>query len=255
MYSFSDDSRSAREHLGRWISIIEHLEEQANYEWILRPPAASSEITAIDTDFPEAPVCLEDSLRSAGIAALECASHLRIAIQSRLFAPSPFRTELRTILMGAGRLGYISMPTQPDDRREHAEHILRKEAHSLDRALKDIDRIEHLPGLRWADADVDELRRKIKTITMTVVPGDGLMIRKAADLIGREAALADPTIESGVLRDHLMWIWHTTSGSAHGLSWQERAHGDFVTDLGAVLSAFHYALVMTRKIWAPPANS
>ncbi|MEV0869349.1 hypothetical protein AB0I24_15580 [Brachybacterium paraconglomeratum] len=236
------------------MSLIEHLELPATHGWIRQPPAASSEIAAIDTSFPDAPVSLEDSLRDAVIAALESASHLRIAIQSGLFAPAPFRAELRTILMGAGRLGYISLPTQSDDRREHAEHVLGMEARSLDRALTDIGRIEHLPGLRWDSDEVDKLRRKIKTVNTTGLPGDRSLIRTAADLIGREVTAADATIEPGVLRDHLTWIWHTASGSAHGFAWQSLAHGDFVTDLGDVLFAFHFTLDAAQEMWVNPEN-
>lgn len=249
MYSFCVDSPDAPAHLERCVSLIEHLELPATHEWIRQPPAVSSEIAAIDTGFPDAPVSLEDTLRAAVIAALESASHMRISIQSELFSPAPFRAELRTILMAAGRLGYVALPTESDDRREHAEHILGMEARSLERALTDIEEIEHLAGLRWSSDDVDEFRRQIDAVSTKGLPGDRTQIRTAAELIGRKAAAADASIEPTVLRDHLAWIWNTASGSAHGFAWQSLANGDFVTDLGDVLSAFHIAFDATKRIW------
>src|SRR5699024_12129290 len=57
------------------------------------------------------------------------------------------------------------------------------------------------------------------------------MIREAAKLIGTEVAAADNTVGQTTLRDHLTWIWHTSSGSAHGFDWQSHRSEEHTSEL------------------------
>lgn len=254
MYSLGLDSPAAVDHLHRSLALIVHLELPQTHAWVHRSPAASSEITTTDGAYPDAPVSVEQSLRSAVTAALESASQIRYLIESEAFAPAPFRAALRTILMSSGRLGYVALPMAREERRRHAEHVLGIEARSLVFAIKDIDQITNLVGLRWTPDEVNELRRKAATISTDQIPGDRTLIRTAAELIGEHVHAADPTISATTLRDHLAWAWHTSSGSAHGFAWQSLASGDFVTDLGDVLSAFHFTLDAAQEMWVHPEN-
>ncbi|GAA1490962.1 hypothetical protein [Brachybacterium sacelli] len=249
MYSLGLDTPASHRHLHRSLRQIDHLERPGTHGWIAAPPGASSEIARLETSFVDAPVSLEQSLRAATMSALESAAHVRHSIQSNVFTLTSLRGMLRTLLMGAGRLGHVALPTTPQERETHAANVVGMEARSLERAITDIGKVTNLPGLKWDPDDVAEFRRKIATVNTARPPGDHSLIRTVADLIGTEAAAADDSVDPGALRDHLTWVWHTSSGTAHGFGWQSGAGGDFVTDLGAALSAFHFCLEATKRMW------
>src|SRR5699024_6905917 len=238
MYRLGLDTPEAHEQLQRTIAVIEHLEDPRTHGWLSQPPSPSSETARLATAVPDGPVSLESSLRSAAMSALEAAAHIRFSIQSEHYTlPS-----LRTILRGAGRRGYVALP-DPDQLREaNATVLVGQEARSLNQALGNISQITQLPGPKWRPDDVRSFDQKIAAVNTVRLPGDRAMIREAAKLIGTEVAAADNTVGQTTLRDHLTWIWHTSSGSAHGFDWQSHASGNFITDIAAAVSAFHFSI-------------
>lgn len=255
MYNLGDDSLAAAEHLGQSLSIIDHLEKPQTHGWVRKAPLSASEVDHLNRLFPEAPVSLESSLRASVLSALEAAAHLRFTIEAGRFVPSPFRSELRMILVAAGHLSYVTMPETASERREHARKLLALEARSLGGALKDIEKITQLPGLKWDASHVADLRRKMDALNFENLLGDRGLIRVAAELLGKRVANEDSSIDAVTVRDHLWWIWHTSSGAAHGFAWQEIAAGDFITDFGTVVSAFYCAFDAAQGAWTIPLTS
>jgi len=249
MYNLGLDTPESHEYLQRTIALIEHLETPATHEWITAVPSSSSEITRLETTVPDGPVDLTSSLRSAAMSALESAAHIRYSIQSSHYTLTSLRGMMRTVLMGAGRLGFVALPDTELVRETNAATVVGQEARSFKRALKDDQEITNLSELQWRPDDVGEFERQIANVNTGRLPGDGVMIRETADMIGARAAAAEPTIESAALREHLTNVWNTSSGSAHGFDWQSRATGDFVTDIGAVISTFHVSFDATQRLW------
>jgi|SRR5699024_360168 len=249
MYSLGLDTPESDEYLRRTLALIEHLEEPQTHGWVSTSPSTSSEIARLESIVPDGPVSLEGTLRSATMSALESAAHVRFSIQSRHYTLTSMRGMMRTVLMGAGRLGFVALPDTAEVQETNSAALVRQEARSFKHALKDVNGITTVPGLKWTPDQVHEFEQQISGVSTDGLRGDRAMIREAADLMGAEAAIADPTIGQATLRDHLTWIWHTSSGSAHGFDWQSRASGDFVTDIGAVVRAFHFSLDATRRIW------
>jgi len=249
MYSLGLDAPESDEHLRRTLALIDHLEEPQTHSWISASPSASSEIARLNKAVPDGPVSLEGTLRSATMSALESAAQIRFSIQCRHYTLTSLRAMMRTILMGAGRLGFVALPDAIEVREANAATLVRQEARSFKHALKDVNGITNVLGLKWEPDKVDEFEQQIAGVNTDGLRGDRAMIREAAGLMGAQAATADPTIGQAALRDHLTWVWHTSSGSAHGFDWQSRASGDFVTDIGAVASAFHSSFDATRRMW------
>lgn len=249
MYSFGLDTPDSHQYLQRTLAVIEHLESSATYEWITAAPASSSEIARLESTLPCGPVSLVSSLRSGAMSALESAAHVRFSLQSRHYTLTSLRAMMRTVLMGAGRLGSVALPDTASAREKNAAALVGQEARSLKHALNDIKEITNLPGLQWTPDDVREYERQISEVKTVGLPGDRAMIREAARLMGARATEADPRIGPAAPSDHLTWVWHTSSGSAHVFDWQTRASGDFVTDIGAVVSAFHASFDATRRMW------
>lgn len=249
MYRLGLDTPEAHEQLQRTIAVIEHLEDPRTHGWLSQPPSPSSETARLATAVPDGPVSLESSLRSAAMSALEAAAHIRFSIQSEHYTLTSLRTMMRTILMGAGRLGYVALPDTAQVREANATVLVGQEARSLNQALGNISQITQLPGLKWRPDDVRRFDQQIAAVNTARLPGDRAMIREAAKLIGTEVAAADNTVGQTTLRDHLTWIWHTSSGSAHGFDWQSHASGTFITDIAAAVSAFHFSIDATRRMW------
>jgi len=124
-----------------------------------------------------------------------------------------------TIMMGAGRLRFVALSDTTEVREANAATLVRLEARSFKHALKDANEFTNVLGLKWEPDKVDEFEQQIAGVNTDGLRGDRAMIREAADLMGAQAATADPTIGQAGLRDHLTWAWHTSSGSAHGVDW------------------------------------
>lgn len=156
---------------------------------------------------------------------------------------------MRTALMGAGRIGFVALPGDAKQREQNATTIVSQEAKSFRQAIADIQKITTLHGLRWSEAEVLSYKEQIAKLSLDGLKGDRAMIRETAGMIGDELQKDHPGVSGVTFRDHLTWIWHTSSGSTHGYDWQTRASGDFVTDIFAVASAVQMTLAATRRLW------
>lgn len=249
MYDFGLSTPDSMRHLHKTLDLIVHLEDEQTHGWINRSPGEQSEIAQLARVVPSEPVDLVSSLRTAGVSALESLSHVRWTIEQENFILGPFRGAMRTALMGAGRLGFVALPSDAQQREENATTIVSQEAKSLGQAIADIQKISTLDGLRWSEAEVRSYQEQIARLNLNGLKGDRAMIRETAGMIGDEVQKAHPGLSGVTFRDHLTWIWHTSSGSTHGYDWQARASGDFVTDIFAVASALHMTLAATARLW------
>lgn len=249
MYDFGLSTPDSMRHLHKTLDLIVKLEDEQTHDWINRPPGEQSEIARLARAVPSEPVDLVCSLRTAGMSALESLSHVRWTIDNDHFILGPFRGAMRTALMGAGRLGFVALPGEATQREENAMTIVSQEAKSFGQAIADIQKITTLHGLRWRETEVRSYKEQIAKLNLDGLKGDRAMIRETAGMIGHEVQKGHPGESAVAFRDHLTWIWHTSSGSTHGYDWQTRASGDFVTDIFAVASAVQVTLAATRRLW------
>lgn len=252
MYAYGLDGRLAQQHLDRSLCIIDRINETRTRRWLSSPPVPGSEIARLERASLQQPMDVSHSLQAAAVASLDAVLQIRLALK----APSNFtlgavRTLLRTALMGAGRIGYVVLPATSEEKERNAAVILAQEAESLSNALRDFENFASLPGLRPTRVQIAAFREQISQHGQVRRgrAGSRAMILDSAELMSIEVARLDPTVDATALREHLIFVWHTTSGVAHGFDWQNMSNGDFVSDLGAVTSALSRALEALEKLW------
>lgn len=258
MYEYGLEGETAQRHLDRSMQIIDRINEPARRGWLRFPPSPEGEITRLKGASLQDPVDLSHTLHAAAVGSMDAVLQISLALGSPDgFTLGAVRTLLRTALMGAGRIGYVALPETPEERERNAAILLGQEADSLTRALRDLETFTSLPGLRPTDAQITVLREQIAQHDRNIRgrTGDRAMIRRAAELMGVEVARLDPTVDATALREQLTFIWHTASGAAHGLAWQNYSTGDLVGDLGAVTSALSRVLDVFEQLWTSASTT
>src|SRR5699024_7797604 len=122
----------------------------------------------------------------------------------------------------------------------------------------------------WLHAP-DDLRQVLETNRAEMPPsrvGDGMMIKEAASIMaGLLVKQGLSHVGTAELSEHLEWVWHVWSGTAHGWAWpnyfpgmneesRDIAPGHWVTDFRALTSLVQIALrLLNDGLRARPQRS
>jgi len=253
------DADGAVEHLRRQLVIVEIIDELDRqlspdpYE--LAEPG--SELAALAEIARDAPVNLLLSVRAGLTAARGALDQIASIVAQNLPTNAiVLQSLLRAALLGAGRVVYTLAPADLEQRQRNVRTVLRQEGRSLMQGLDSFAKFEHLMTLKPPDRYLEEQRSRNTALSDAPRPaGEAKTLEEVARVIGEELVASGFTDSAvpDVLAEHIMWIWHAYSGAAHGFGWPRLLPGtapmagDFVSDLGVVVSVTHLAFDVAQR--------
>jgi len=253
------DADGAVEHLRRQlaiVAIIDELDGQLSPD-PHRLAEPGSELAALAETAPDAPVNLLLSVRAGLTAARGALDQIASIFANNLPTNAiVLQALLRTALLGAGRVVFALAPADPGQRQRNVRAVLRQEGRSLMQSLDSFAEFEHLVALKPHGGYLDEQRRRNRALQEAHRPaGEAKTLKEVARVIGEQLATSgfDDSTVPDVLTEHIMWIWHAYSGAAHGFAWPcllpgtASMAGDFIADLGVVVSVTHLAFDVAQR--------
>ena len=267
MIDFGLDDPAVAVHFDRALLVIQdpitELAERLNA--IERVPA-STELYRLHEGLADGPLRLDQVLFSAAEASVGSLQQIARLVTDELpTSPIVFQTLMRTALVGAARVVYVLLPSDPELRSERAAALVAQDLGGGIRGLKRYVQFEGLAGARAPEELLDSFRAQRQALGPSKIETkDGATVDDMTAAIAEALISAAPdehTDENvAILQDEAAWLWNTYSGLAHGHAWprfmwtlsgDRRIPGDFAMDLHHVATCAHFALVALLARCAP----
>lgn len=253
MYKMGNDDLESQLYLAELFRQIGHIAEVG--EQLKEPPSSDSEIMFLSNEFADAPVALYRSLSAALNTAIHALTEIRVRVETEPTSVIGVRSLLRAALLGSCRASFVLTPTTRAERIKNAGRVLRYEADQLVGATNNFKKFEHLGALIPSEEVLSDYVERSQKLSKSST-NETTLIMEFAKQAGQAAKEYDPTTEPRVLEENLTWIWRTTSAAVHGLGWVSMVpDGNFISDLGAVVSAGSVAVEAAEKAWNDPLPS
>ena len=252
--SIGIDSPEDRRILDEAIQITRTFKGLTTLKW---PGPPGSELARLDGAV-SGNITITDTLVSGQRSARASILHLTELFELGFEPRAAIAVSLsRAALVGAGRIIYVLGPEDPDERQTNAQKVATSQISSHLSAVRAANTFVDLEWLRAPD----DLLQSLDSIRAEMPPsrvGDGAMIKEAAaimaDLLVKQGSSQESTTQ---LSEHLEWVWHVWSGTAHGWAWpkyfpgmknesHDVAPGHWVTDFRALASLVQIALRLLK---------
>lgn len=230
---------------------------------------ASAELYRLHGAIPDGPLHLDQVLFAAIEASVGSLQQIaRLVIDELPTSPIVFQTLLRTALVGAARVVYVLLPSDPELRTERAAAVVAQDLGSGIRGLKRYVQFEGLVRVRAPEKLLNSFQAQHRELgSAKAETKDGATVDNMTEAIAEALISAAPeqhTDENiAILRDEAAWLWNTYSGLAHGHAWpalmwtlsgDRRIPGDFAMDFHHVTTCAHFALASLAARCAPDST-
>jgi hypothetical protein len=207
-------------------------------------------------ELPEPLVDLRLSLKAGVEAAHGALSQISLLINGSIpTTPVVVESLLRLALLGAGRVVYILGPETAEHRLANATVVLRQEARSLSKAYDAYEKFTQFRSLVPPQSVLTSQRLRNASLQ-----GMGPLIGEEKTLAAMAVVIAQSLTRDGYagldteayLTEHCAWMFHMTSGCAHGFGWPRLLPstgsfpGRFVSDLTLVANVSLLAVSLLR---------
>lgn len=190
------------------------------------PADASSDLTRIDS-LIGSDITFTDTCVVAQRAAVGSVLHLAEMFRQGLEPRASVAVSLsRTALVSSAHIVFVLGARDPDVRVANARSVLRRQADSHASAIREFTGFEELAALRPPhdlSPALESSRRQIGGSGTR----EGAMVMEMADSMAQQLISGgySEAGDLGVLREHLSWVWHVWSGTAHGWAWPKFVPG------------------------------
>ncbi len=232
------------------------VQELAEGDWS-RP---SDLVKALNDATAQGPVSMEATLRASMQSLAECLAMVRSTQETSGTHRAVMASLARTALISASKVLYVLGPDKEDQRRAHALEVARQDARSLGRLYDDAEKFGQLRGLCPPPEVLEQRRPQIDSFGKQNAIGERSLLIKmstvAAEMLAAKSGEALGGSGEGLVREHVLWIFHVYSGVAHGLGWPREMPttdnilpGDWLADVGMVAALGQLAMETARNRW------
>ena len=190
------------------------------------PSHESSELARIDS-LVGSNITVTETCITGQRTAVGCVLHLAELFRQGIEPRASVAVSLsRTALVSSAHIVYVLGAPDPDIRVANARTVLRRQAGSHLSSTREFAEFESLIGLRPPADLVLTLETARRNIGGSGA-GEGAMVLEMADSMARVLVGSEyqESGDLGALREHLAWVWHVWSGTAHGWAWQKHVPG------------------------------
>lgn len=187
---------------------------------LMWPADESSELARIDS-LIDSNITFTETCVVGQRAAVGCVLHLAELFREGLEPRASVAVSLsRTALVSSAHIVFVLGASDPDVRVVNARSVLSRQAGSHASAIREFAGFEDLAGLRPPHDLAPALERSRRRIGGSGTR-EGAMVLEMADSMARllVAGGFSESEDLGALREHLAWVWHVWSGTAHGWAW------------------------------------
>lgn len=187
-------------------------------DWPTRP----TPLNDLSNALPQGPLTLARSLPKTATVVRASVEAIRDWLTSGTPAV-PLGIQMRTVLVGSGRILLCLAPTDEDARKRNAVQVLWSECRSLLNALQVSTKFQTLSPVTAPQALVAQVDAQVRALRVeagTPNPlGEAKMLAAMAEVV---TELLSPDLEPDGARahgEHIAWMFNRYSGLAHAFGW------------------------------------